>query len=95
MLQTESDDVELEGHDSKDIIDNVDGNAEVILEEHHLSLNALKGGRGVGTIRFMAYIDKLPVKVLVDGGSSDNFLQPRVAKFLKLLVEPTTFLSYL
>ena len=29
---------------------------------------------GVGTIMFTTYIDKLPVKVLVDGGSSDNFL---------------------
>jgi len=59
-------------------------------EDHHLSFNALKGGRGVGTIRFIAYIEKLPVTVLIDGGSSDNFLQPRVAKFLKLPVEPAT-----
>nr|KYP32415.1 Transposon Ty3-G Gag-Pol polyprotein [Cajanus cajan] len=57
---------------------------------HHLSLNALKGGVGVGTIRFLAYIDKLPVQVLIDGGSSDNFLQSRVAKFLKLPVEPAS-----
>ena len=55
-----------------------------------MSLNALNGGVGVGTIRFMAYIDKLPMTVLIDGGSSDNFLQPRVAKFLKLPVEPAT-----
>ncbi|WVZ16991.1 hypothetical protein V8G54_009973 [Vigna mungo] len=46
---------------------------------HHLSLNALKGGVGWDTIRFLAYIDKL---------LSDNFLQPRLAKFLKLPVEP-------
>ena len=59
-------------------------------EDHHLSFNALKGGRGVGTIKFIAYIEKLPVTVLIDGGSSDNFLQPRVAKFLKLPVEPAT-----
>ena len=50
---------------------------------HHLSLNALKGGLGVGTIKFIAYIDTLYVTMLIDGGSSDNFLQPRVAKFLK------------
>ena len=56
--------------------------------DHHLSLNALKGGIGIGTIRFLAYIDKLAVIVLIDGGSSDNFLQPRVAKFLKLPIEP-------
>ena len=91
LLQSKNDDAELEFYDSEDIFDSVADNAKVILEDHHLSLNALKGGMGVGTIRFMAYIDKLPVKVLVDGGSSDNFLQPRVAKFLKLPVEPAPF----
>ena len=29
------------------------------------------------------------IKVLVDGGSSDNFIQPRIAKFLKLPIEAT------
>ena len=62
----------------------------VEFEDHHLSFNALKGGKGVGTIRFIAYIEKLLVTVLIDGGSSDNFLQPRVAKFFKLPVEPAT-----
>ena len=38
-------------------------------EDHHLSFSALKGGRGVGTIRFIAYIKKLPVTVLIDGCS--------------------------
>ncbi|BAT74747.1 hypothetical protein VIGAN_01249400 [Vigna angularis var. angularis] len=31
----------------------------------------------------------MSVKVLIDGGSSDNFLQPRVAEFLKLPVVMT------
>ncbi|XP_014489586.1 uncharacterized protein LOC106752417 [Vigna radiata var. radiata] len=71
----------------------VDTGQSLILEDtqvdnHHLSLNALKGGTGVGTIIFLAYVDKLPISVLIDGGSSDNFLQPRIAKFLKLPVEP-------
>ena len=42
------------------------------IEDHHLSLNASKGGMGVDTIWFRAYIDKLPVTVMIDGGSSDN-----------------------
>nr|KYP59153.1 Retrovirus-related Pol polyprotein from transposon 17.6 [Cajanus cajan] len=63
-------------------------NTEIGIDDHHLSLNALKGGIGVGTIRFLANIDKLPVTVLIDGGSFDNFLQPRLAKFLKLPIEP-------
>ncbi|XP_014522563.1 uncharacterized protein LOC106779047 [Vigna radiata var. radiata] len=63
----------------------------VEVDNHHLSLNALKGRMRVGTIHFMAYINTLPVSVLIDGGSSDNFLQPRIAKFLKLPVEPAPF----
>jgi len=58
-------------------------------EDHHLSLNALKGGLGVGTIKFIAHVGTLPITVLIDGGSFDNFLQPRVAKCLKLRIEPT------
>ena len=88
FLQLEEEDVE----DSSSLIAPSDVQEVETIEpdDHHLSLNALKGGVGVSTIRLMAYIDKLPVTVLIDGGSSDNFLQPRVAKFLKLLVEPTT-----
>ena len=56
--------------------------------ELHLSLNALKGASGVGTIKFVGHIGNTPVQILVDGGSSDNFLQPRIAQFLKLDVEP-------
>ncbi|PNY15512.1 hypothetical protein L195_g012209, partial [Trifolium pratense] len=33
-------------------------------------------------------IEHIAVQVLIDGSSSDNFLQPRIAKFLKLLIEP-------
>ena len=47
LLQSENDDAELEPHDSEDRFDSVADNAEVILEDHHLSLNALKGGMGV------------------------------------------------
>ncbi|XP_027348235.1 uncharacterized protein LOC113859732 [Abrus precatorius] len=58
-----------------------------LTDDHHLSLNALKGGFGVGTIKFMAHVGTMPIKVLIDGGSSNNFLQPRVAKFLKLPIK--------
>jgi len=62
---------------------------EGLANNHHLSLNAMKGGLGVGTIRFISHINTLPVTILVDGGSSDNFLQSRIAKFLKLAIAPT------
>jgi hypothetical protein len=52
--------------------------------DHHLSLNAMKGTNNMGVLRFSGSIDHIKVQVLIDGGSSDNFLQPRIAKFLKL-----------
>ena len=88
MLQLEDDKGEAEM--SFDVVSRDNNSiAETVIDNpHHLSLNALKGGLGGGTIRFVAHINTLPVKVLVDNGSSDNFLQPRVAKFLKLPIEP-------
>jgi hypothetical protein len=55
--------------------------------EHHLSLNAMKGTTNMGVMRFSGAIEHIKVQILIDGGSSDNFLQPRIAKFLKLPIE--------
>lgn len=55
--------------------------------EHHLSLNAMKGFTGLGTICFQAQIQGLDIQVLIDRGSSDNLLWPCIAKFLKLPIE--------
>lgn len=49
----------------------------------------MRGSNGVGTIHFTCQIRSIQVKIQVDGGSSDNFIQPRVALVLRLLVEPT------
>ncbi|XP_020233863.1 uncharacterized protein LOC109813966 [Cajanus cajan] len=62
-------------------------NPDPILD-HHLSFNALKGSNGVGTMRFQGSIQGVSVQILLDSGSSDNFLQPRLANYLKLPVEP-------
>ncbi|CAJ2678816.1 unnamed protein product [Trifolium pratense] len=56
--------------------------------EHHLSLNAMKGTSNMGVLRFAGSIEHIAVQVLIDGSSSDNFLQPRIAKFFKLPIEP-------
>lgn len=42
-----------------------------------------------GTIRFTGSINGQLIKVLLDGESDDNFIQPRIAKFLQLDVQPT------
>ncbi|WVZ24525.1 hypothetical protein V8G54_003069 [Vigna mungo] len=56
--------------------------------EHHLSYNALKGSSGLGTMKFKGSINGMMVQVLLNSGSSNNFLQPRIAHCLKLPVEP-------
>jgi hypothetical protein len=55
--------------------------------EHHLSFNVLKGSRGLGTLRFQGSIQGVEVQILLDSGSSDNFLQPRIANCLKLPIQ--------
>jgi hypothetical protein len=57
--------------------------------EHHLSLNALNGSHGAGTLCFHGQIQGVHVSVLLDSGSSDNFLQPRIAHCLNIPIEST------
>jgi len=64
-------------------------------QEYHLSYNALKGSLGLGKIKFQGSINGVGVHILLDGGSSDNFLQPRIAQCLKLLLEPISNLQVL
>jgi len=59
-----------------------------IIQQHHLSLNVVKGVSGFATIRLTTKVHGLELQVLIDGGSLDSFIQPRIAKFLKLPVEP-------
>lgn len=57
--------------------------------DHHLSFNSLRGAIGYGVIRFKGFIGPLMVSILLDGGSSDNFIQRRIVHCLGLPVEPT------
>lgn len=63
--------------------------------EHYLSFNALKGSSGVGTMTFQGSINGMMIQVLLDNGSSDNFLQPRLASCLKLPIDhPLIFMCW-
>ncbi|KAI5416246.1 hypothetical protein KIW84_041337 [Lathyrus oleraceus] len=64
-------------------------------ETHHFYSNTMRGSHGVGIIRFTGQVGSIMVKILVDGGSSDNFIQPRGTQVLKLLVEPVLNLRVL
>ncbi|GJS74597.1 T-complex protein 1 subunit theta [Tanacetum coccineum] len=57
--------------------------------EPHLSINAYHGSNGMATILLFGSINGTTVQVLLDGGSSDNFIQPRVAKHVSLPIEPS------
>ncbi|XP_050902350.1 uncharacterized protein LOC127112789 [Lathyrus oleraceus] len=87
MLFELHDDTEYLNSSSSEDITNTTESEEVT--EHHLSFNAFHGATGMGVIRFKGYIGPICVSILLDGGSSDNFIQPRIVKFLNLDVEPT------
>ena len=54
----------------------------------HISLHAMSGILLPQTLKFRGSIGKLDVSVLVDGGSTHNFIQSRVVSILNL---PITF----
>jgi hypothetical protein len=59
----------------------------------HLSLQAATGHPSPRTLRFTATIHNHPVTVLVDSGSSHNIIQPRIASFLNLPIQPLSSFS--
>jgi hypothetical protein len=58
-----------------------------IPSDAQLSLHVMSGSRPQSTFRIYGTIAKKQVVILVDSGSTHNFIQDRVAKFLGL---PTT-----
>lgn len=55
----------------------------------NLSLNAMNSAFLYGTMRFLGFIHGHLVKILLDGGDDDNFIQARLAKFLHLEIQPS------
>jgi hypothetical protein len=63
--------------------------------EAQLSLNALSGSGVSEILRMVGHIAKRGVSVLVDGGSTHNFVQAHVAQSLSLSQSPTVPLKVL
>lgn len=64
------------------------------LQEHSaISYHALTGVISSSTLRFTGQVNGTLVQVLVDGGSTHNFVQPRAAKYLQVPIEPVPKLS--
>lgn len=51
-------------------------------ETPHISLHAMSGIMTPKTMRFSSLIGNLPLQILVDGGSTNNFIQSRVVSHL-------------
>ena len=52
-----------------------------------VSYHALMGSSSPRTLRFKGLLNGHPVQVLVDGGSTHNFVQPRIVKFVALQLD--------
>ncbi|KAL4282483.1 hypothetical protein GQ457_16G010960 [Hibiscus cannabinus] len=68
---------------------------EEVQAKSAISYNALAGGCSISTLRFTGYVHGKPVQVLLDGGSTHNFVQTRMAQFLNLNIETAPSFSVL
>ncbi|XP_059277948.1 uncharacterized protein LOC132032198 [Lycium ferocissimum] len=60
------------------------------LEQMEISAHALNGSLGFRTLRVTGYHSKKPLNILVDTGSSHNFMDPELAKTLGCATKSTT-----
>lgn len=63
------------------------------LLQPHISLHVMAGVPATDTFRLYGVINHARVTILIDSGSTHNFIQPRVAKFLGLNMEETMALK--
>ncbi|OMP03036.1 Retroviral aspartyl protease [Corchorus olitorius] len=61
---------------------------QTVSEDFHVSFHALYGLTSVKCMRLQGIINGHTFTVLIDSGSSHNLIQPRVAQFLNLAIEP-------
>ncbi|XP_058217468.1 uncharacterized protein LOC131328550 [Rhododendron vialii] len=62
-------------------------------EEFHISVHALSGVQSYKTMRIKGVIKQTGVNILIDSGSTHNFLDPGVAKRTGVRTQPTNPLS--
>lgn len=57
---------------------------ETFEDEPCISLNALTGNSGFHTMRVVGYVGKKPIHILIDSGSTHNFIDEPLATKLHL-----------
>ncbi|XP_028222321.1 uncharacterized protein LOC114403496 [Glycine soja] len=76
-------------------IDPTSGPSEIPETPAHISLNSLAGHLAPETLRLVGHISGIPVLVLIDSGSTHNFIQEQLVTQLGLPQRPTTPLKVL
>ena len=57
-------------------------------DQPEISLHALAGVTAPQTMRVRGYFKKLPLTILIDSGSTHNFIDPRIAKQADCFIHP-------
>lgn len=85
----EQEEVETE-HEEAAVADDQEVELVIPLEQMEISAHALNGSFGFRTLRVTGYHSKKPLHILIDIGSSHNFIDPEVVKGLGCQVISTT-----
>ncbi|KAK1372665.1 hypothetical protein POM88_028858 [Heracleum sosnowskyi] len=72
-----------------EILETVNVSDEKVDEAEHGNLYALIGSTSSRCLRLQGEIKNKSLQILIDGGSSHNFIQSRTAKFLGLTITPS------
>ncbi|XP_073152641.1 uncharacterized protein [Henckelia pumila] len=62
---------------------------DILSELSEISLHAMAGQLSPRTLRMQGQVAGMSVQTLIDGGSTHNFIQERIARFLKLPIVPS------
>ena len=76
--------------EEEDTPENLDQELEPITEEMEpqISMNAMCGNTGFQTMRINCHVGKKTIHILIDSGSTHNFLDDKLARKLGYKLEP-------
>lgn len=94
LLQWDDDSVDNSYQEGTKILVELDTSPHSEDQSLKHSLNAMNSTAVSGTMRFMGIVNGHPVKILLDGGSDDSFIQPKIAHFLNWKYNQLLFLRF-
>ncbi|XP_062167070.1 uncharacterized protein LOC133873370 [Alnus glutinosa] len=79
-------------YDTTDFIDSVPAFDVVECKDPEISINAISGSPGSKSMRVLGVLQSHPVSILIDSGSTHNFLDPSMAARVNLSIISTSLL---